>query len=80
MIFRRYKKLIQEREDTYKLMSAVKDSDQDPEIISLHLSNLICEVYHLDKIIKREMAVITISMVTAFLILFTILFTLIKLL
>lgn len=80
MIFRRYKKLIQEREDTYKLMSAVKDSDQDPEIISLHLSNLICEVYHLDKIIKREMAVITISMVTAFLILSTILFTLIKLL
>lgn len=80
MIFRRYKKLIQEREDIYKLMSAVKDSDQDPEIISLHLSNLICEVYHLDKIIKREMAVITISMVTAFLILSTILFTLIKLL
>lgn len=80
MIFRRYKKLIQEREDTYKLMSAVKDSDQDPEIISLHLSNLICEIYHLDKIIKREMAVITISMVTAFLILSTILFTLIKLL
>jgi hypothetical protein len=80
VIFRRYKKLIQEREDTYKLMSAVKDSDQDPEIISLHLSNLICEVYHLDKIIKREMAVITISMVTAFLILSTILFTLIKLL
>ncbi len=80
MIFRRYKKLIQEREDTYKLMSAVKDSDQDPEIISLHLSNLICEVYHLDKIIKREMAVITISMITAFLILSTILFTLIKLL
>ncbi len=61
-------------------MSAVKDSDQDPEIISLHLSNLICEVYHLDKIIKREMAVITISMVTAFLILSTILLTLIKLL
>jgi len=80
VIFRRYKKLIQEREDIYKLMSAVKDSDQDPEIISLHLSNLICEVYHLDKIIKREMAVITISMVTAFLILSTILFTLIKLL
>ncbi len=80
MIFRRYKKLIQEREDIYKLMSAVKDSDQDPEIISLHLSNLICEVYHLDKIIKREMAVITISMVTAFLILSTILLTLIKLL
>jgi len=80
VIFRRYKKLIQEREDTYKLMSAVKDSDQDPEIISLHLSNLICEVYHLDKIIKREMAVITISMITAFLILSTILFTLIKLL
>jgi len=80
MIFSRYKKLVQDREDIFQLMTAVKDSDQDPEIISLHLSNLICDAYHLDKQIHREISAIALKLITGSLILFTIILTLIKLL
>jgi len=80
MIFDRYKTLVEERADNILILDALKNSNQDPEIVSIEISDLICEINSLDKKINQEIAAISLKLIGSALILFTITLTLIKLL
>lgn len=80
MIFEKYKRLVREREDSFQIMSALGHSDQDPEIVSIQISNLICEINSLDKTINQEIAAISLKLIVAASLLLTITLTLINLL
>jgi len=80
MIFDRYKTLVEERADNILILNALKNSNQDPEIVSIEISDLICEINSLDKKINQEIAAISLKLIGSALILLTITLTLIKLL
>jgi len=80
MIFDRYKALVEERADNILILDALKNSNQDPEIVSIEISDLIYEINSLDKKINQEIAAISLKLIGSALILFTITLTLIKLL
>lgn len=80
MIFDRYKTLVEERADNILILGALKNSNQDPEIVSIEISDLIYEINSLDKKINQEIAAISLKLIGSALILFTITLTLIKLL
>lgn len=80
MIFDRYKTLVEERADNILILSALKNSNQDPEIVSIEISDLIYEINSLDKKISQEISAISLKLIGSALILFTITLTLIKLL
>jgi hypothetical protein len=80
MIFDRYKTLVEERADNILILDALKNSNQDPEIVSIEISDLIYEINSLDKKINQEIAAISLKLIGSALILFTITLTLIKLL
>jgi len=80
MIFDRYKSLVEERADNILILDALKNSNQDPEIVSIEISDLIYEINSLDKKINQEIAAISLKLIGSALILFTITLTLIKLL
>jgi len=80
MIFDRYKALVEERADNILILNALKNSNQDPEIVSIEISDLIYEINSLDKKINQEIAAISLKLIGSALILFTITLTLIKLL
>jgi len=80
MIFDRYKTLVEKRADNILILDALKNSNQDPEIVSIEISDLIYEINSLDKKINQEIAAISLKLIGSALILFTITLTLIKLL
>jgi len=80
MIFDRYKALVEKRADNILILDALKNSNQDPEIVSIEISDLIYEINSLDKKINQEIAAISLKLIGSALILFTITLTLIKLL
>ena len=70
MIFDRYKALVEERADNILILNALKNSNQDPEIVSIEISDLIYEINSLDKKINQEIAAISLKLIGSALILF----------